>query len=1540
MSDVDDRVVSITFDNADFERKIEETIASLDRLRDSLDFSDALTSFQDLSSVADKVDFSGVAQSLDGVSTAADNIDLDHIGTSLDTIKAKFSTLGAVGFSVIQKLTQDTVGFVEKLLHLGSENILGPILTGGKRRALNIEQAKFMFQGLGIDVTQAMDSAKKAVLGTAFGLDEAAKAAAQFGASGIKVGDEMYRSLRGVAGAAALTGSSFTEIADIFAGSAGSGKVTNQDLLQFSTRGLNAAAAIAPILHTTEAGIHELATNGELDFKTFADAMDKAFGAHAQEANKTFAGSLSNLHAAMSRLGATFFTPSLTQQRDLFNALTPLVDKFSAAISPLVYQLQVLAQIHFDQVIKFVNGLDLTNLTKAIPNFADAFRQTYIAIAQIVAAIKVGFDDVFPPGGESLILKISEALKKFTLTLESNKETLEKVRQVAKAFFEIVKVLFVVLKILWDVFRIGFAILREVFLIFGNIIAAIAPGTGSVLTFAEAVGKMADKITDFLTTGGAIHRFFVSLSALIVSAIGFIGKIISKIEDFFGVVGHSEIAEAGVGRVQTRLENLAAVPGKLIKAWNNFRDRFTGIFDFFDRIGTTIGNTFQSLPDKIAGALKGAKYDNVFDALNVGIFGALAIALYRFFHGGILNKLVKVIGGGNLFSSITGALNSVTVYLHSLTQQVKSNTLLKIAYAVGILAAAMLVLSLINSKDLTKALAAMTVGITDIVGAMILLDKQTGSKGKELQAGGKLALLGVAINEIAAAMVVLAFAVTILGHLKPDELARGLAGLTAGLLAITFAVREIGKSDTPVLASSGAAIYLIAKALQVLGKAVQEFAAIDYWDLAHGLGAIAVGLTLLVGAMRLMPNTETVLKGAFSIGVMSLSLLLLARVVKKFAGIDYGELAKGVRGIAAALFTVVLAMRLMPNTESLVAGATAIFIISTSLLILARAVKKFGSIDLITLAKGLGAIDIVLGSIAGTLYLMQGSISGAFALVIVAGAMLIFAKVIKTLGHMKFGDLAKGLGAFIAVMLTIAGVSIVLSEAIPLILAFGIAVGAVGLSVALIGHGIYSLAKAFVLFAIVGDKGVKGFIKAVKALGAGAVEIAKTAGKIAFALLDQLNKLTPPFLEWAAKTLYQLAAKIIQDAPIVFDALGVLIDNLLALVETKSPDIIEAGIKFILRLLEGMGKKATEFTNAVINLVTTVLNTIADRASDLADAGANMVIAILTGMGNRVQDIIDAGVWFIGQIVGGMAQAITTISTDITNIVISLLGLFKNQSTLILQAGTEFIVKFLEGMGSTEQKVLDALSTFATGFVKNLGHAIDRTTNELAKIMARFMNKLADTIDENAPEVHAAMVHLAKSILNGIAVVFTGKDAKSLIGVTKNLALDLIKNIALPWFVASPSKTMIKLAKQILAGLRIPFEQDDSVAGSAYDLSERTVAGFRDQLKKITYLSDIGDINPVIAPVLDLSTVQRQAGGINDLLSANAIAANLSLSNARAIVSATTATATETSAQAQAAAGDLVFNQTINSPKSLSTNDIYRNTKSQIAIAKEKLGIS
>jgi hypothetical protein len=99
------------------------------------------------------------------------------------------------------------------------------------------------------------------------------------------------------------------------------------------------------------------------------------------------------------------------------------------------------------------------------------------------------------------------------------------------------------------------------------------------------------------------------------------------------------------------------------------------------------------------------------------------------------------------------------------------------------------------------------------------------------------------------------------------------------------------------------------------------------------------------------------------------------------------------------------------------------------------------------------------------------------------------------------------------------------------------------------------------------------------------------------------------------------------------------------------------------------------------------------------------------------------------------------------------------------------------------------------------------------------------------------------------------------------------------------------------------------------------------------------DFNPTITPVLDLTKVQQEASKLGGILSTNALATDLSFTQA-ALLSASSRQAEDISAvTSPPATREVKFEQNITSTTPLSLSDIYRQTKNQIAMAKEELAV-
>jgi len=384
---IDDRVVQLTFDNKQFESGVATSLKTLDKLDKSLDLKNG-------------------SKGLESIGKAADGIDLSHLQEGVDALNKKFSVTGTIGRTVVQELTKDALNLAKngfKNITSSITNMNKQIVEGGKTRASNIANAKFQLKGLGIAWEDISDDINYAVQDTAYGLDSAAKAAAQLSASQVQVGDDMKAALRGISGVAAMTNSSYDDIAQIFTTVAGNGKLMTEQMNQMSYRGLNAAASLAQAFteseelsawfyesytaHAkkndeaiqegaaiTEKAVRTLVTNGGLDFAHFAQAMDSAFGEHAKEANNTYAGSLSNVKAALSKIGAEFAGPFYNNMINPLNRIKDIFNHFREAVQPAIDGINELEFVISAKIEKILYNIDqlipgLTPIAEKIGGF-------------------------------------------------------------------------------------------------------------------------------------------------------------------------------------------------------------------------------------------------------------------------------------------------------------------------------------------------------------------------------------------------------------------------------------------------------------------------------------------------------------------------------------------------------------------------------------------------------------------------------------------------------------------------------------------------------------------------------------------------------------------------------------------------------------------------------------------------------------------------------------------------------------------------------------------------------------------------------------------------------------------------------------------------------------------------------------------------------------------------------------------------------------------------------------------------------------------
>ena len=492
---VDNRVVQMQFDNAQFEAGISQSLQTLERLDKALD------------SLESSGGFSGLSQSI------------SDIGNNLEYA---FSFKGVAALTTFKNVATDLYNFFKGTFSsLVSDymplDMISQMISGGRNRAQNIEQAKFQLKGLKVAWEEVSEDINYAVDKTAYGLDAAAKAASQLVASGVEYGQvfgktgnsPMAKALRGISGLAAMTNSTYEDISQLFTTIAGKGRMQAEELNRFAYRGVNMAATMAKEFNIvngfikgeeaekhlakyteetkksikeltkgyaiTEADIRDLASKGGISFAMFSEASNAAFGEHATAANETYAGSLSNVRAALSRIGADFYQQHLEGMTKVFNSLRLAINAFRTSLQPAIAQLNRLDQAITGGMAKMFGSKGFGKITNAFAISADR-------ILNIINQIRNAFEYTFEVGaGKGFFEEISNRVSSFAKTLSSiqlSARTLSSIYGIFNGIISAIKIFIDVLSTAFYIFQPWLNVLNGL----AGVILRIFGGIGNLIT--------------------------------------------------------------------------------------------------------------------------------------------------------------------------------------------------------------------------------------------------------------------------------------------------------------------------------------------------------------------------------------------------------------------------------------------------------------------------------------------------------------------------------------------------------------------------------------------------------------------------------------------------------------------------------------------------------------------------------------------------------------------------------------------------------------------------------------------------------------------------------------------------------------------------------------------------------------------------------------------------------------------------------------------------------------------------------------------------
>lgn len=318
---------------------------------------------------------------------------------TLSSFDKKVGSIGKAVSNIGSKLSK----YITTPAMTATSALVGLTLVKGFDRLKGIDEARAKLKGLGHDaesIEEIMNSALTSVKGTAYGLDEAATTAASAVAAGIKPGKELTRYLSLTADAAAIAGSSMSEMGSIFNKVQTSQVAYTEELEMLADRGVPIYAWIAEEAGVAQGAVKELASDGQISSELFLNAVEKNIGGAAKiMGESSFTAAVANINASLSRIGANFLDAG-EQGGGFFSQVKPL-------LAELNEELGLVEDKAADLGVKF--GKTFTNVVNKVKELKANFESLPQSIQKAA-----GFGAVFAVGLGPSLQVVGEGMETFS----------------------------------------------------------------------------------------------------------------------------------------------------------------------------------------------------------------------------------------------------------------------------------------------------------------------------------------------------------------------------------------------------------------------------------------------------------------------------------------------------------------------------------------------------------------------------------------------------------------------------------------------------------------------------------------------------------------------------------------------------------------------------------------------------------------------------------------------------------------------------------------------------------------------------------------------------------------------------------------------------------------------------------------------------------------------------------------------------------------------------------------------------------------------
>ena len=864
-----------------------------------------------------------------------------------------------------------------------------------------------------------------------------------------------------------------------------------------------------------------------------------------------------------------------------------------------------------------------------------------------------------------------------------------------------------------------------------NVVKWIQKARNVVVDFADAIEKAFGKAIEWFKNLGSesentekkldwssVSAFFMSLWELVQKVGTWITNVAAKVwaaiepyiikakdaianadfQTFIDMLKGAGTALGGFGifMLFKKLKDMISGPDSLSSKFGKFVDSLTGPFNALKNVlnGFAMDLAAEDIK-KVATAiaiLAGAMFVlSLIDAHALGLVAGVLMYLIAEITGAII--LIKKFtaddsGPSTIMDQISDSIDSLTsTFNRNKTISTIGTTLIKVALAILVLAAALKIISDIPAEDLKRSMGAMIVFLVALATFVFMLTQV--SESNEFDAKRIKAINGVLVK-LGVSIMILAAALLIISKIPAHELKRSMIAITVLLVALMGAIALLGISSEDANAS----------AIKAIGKALIE---------------------------------------------ISLAIIIIAVAMQMIAKLKPNELKRSMLALIAIMgMLTLMIMAFQVGKKDLDAGsALAILAIAATIIVLTNALERLKDIDIMSLIAAGLTLTLVMGAIAIAVGYMADKDADMLkigaGLLMLGVSLAIVAKVVEAFSKMEIGGIVLGIAALVAILAAFAAAAILIEKfnavdalyALSLtFLSFGAGLALTGLGLVLVGKGLVFLAAGITAIVGVIALFVAGFIK-----GFGL-------------LLDGLLTLIPKIASFGVKLVVAFIQGIIQSIPQIsqagYDMIMALLNALLE--EDRLKNLVDTGLQVLNAFLEGISNNIEQITDTCIKIVLGFIEGIEKNLPDIVDEAFELIITFVNSLSDAIdehaEDLMEAADKLITSLIRALVLCLTLGHTDLYEEVENLqeVGIFtalknwvRDSWQKIKDKAKEIVDHLIEGIKSKWQDVKDAVKHLADGFVEGIRQFFTPTYAKMQGVADKQLSAFESVYEINSP---------------------------------------------------------------------------------------------------------------------------------------------------------------------------------------------------------------